>query len=300
MRPSALLPVLLAAASSAAVAWQVQEENDKFTSDNSDRYYTQGLRVSWTTPDLWHGAIAQEINTPSDRPGVPDDMPYSGVLVASMGRLFLMPEHRALASLEGVVGVLGPSSRARQVQNGFHGLIGSTGYDWDRQMPDEPVANLNAEIRRRFDLDGAERANWDLIARARASLGSLRSGIQLGAQLRFGALDQGWGHGYLRQTNGFVDPVGPDDPGRNGWCFFVDASVEVMPRDYAVDGPAFADFAFEAPVESRPLIAQLGVGIQTRLDGFTFSFGVANRTKEFTGQEGSGHAYGSFRLAFIY
>jgi hypothetical protein len=295
-----LLPLLLAAAASAQVAWFVQEENDKFTSDNADRYYTQGLRVCWSTPDRWHGSVAQEINTPSDRPGIPDDLPFSGVLTASLGRLFLLPEHRAIASVEGVAGVLGPSSRARQVQNGFHGLIGTAGYDWDRQMPDEPVANLNAEIRRRFDLDGPEVARWDLIARARASLGTLRSGVSLGAQLRFGALDQGWGHGYLRQSNSFVDPLGPEDPGRDGWCFFVDASVEVMPRDYATDGPAFADFAFEAPVESRPLVGQLGLGIQTRLDGFVFSFGVANRTKEFSGQLGSGHVFGSFRFAFVY
>jgi hypothetical protein len=300
VRRFALAPLLLAAAASAGVAWQVQEENDKFTSDNSDRYYTQGLRVSWTTPDLWHGAVSQEINTPSFRPGVPDDMPYSGVLVVSLGRLFAMPEHKALASLEAVAGVLGPASRARQVQNGFHGLINTDGYDWDRQMPDEPVFNLNAEIRRRFDLDGPDIARWDLITRARASVGTLRSGVLLGAQLRFGALDGSWGHGYIRQSNGFVDPVGPDDPGRLGWCFFADASVEVMPRDYAVDGPAFAGFEFEAPVESRPLIAQLGLGIQTRLDGFVFSFGVAHRTKEFEGQKGSGHAFGSFRLAFIY
>lgn len=300
MRPISLLPLLLAAAASATVAWQVQEENDKFTSDNSDRYYTQGLRVCWTTADLWHGAVAQEINTPSFRPGVPDDVPYSGLLTASLGRLFVLPAHKALASVEGTVGVLGPSSRARQVQNGFHGLIGTSGYDWDRQMPDEPAANVDAEVRRRFDLDGDGRSNWDLIARARASLGTIRSGVMLGAQLRFGALDQGWGHGYLRQSNSFVDPLSADDPGRNAWCFFADLSVEVIPRDYAVDGPAFAPFEFEAPVDSRPLIAQFGVGIQTRLDGFTFSFGVANRTKEFSGQEGSGHAFGSFRLAFIY
>ncbi len=300
MRPLALLPALLAAASSAAVAWQVQEENDKFTSDNSDRYYTQGLRVSWMSPDLWHGSVAQEINTPSFRPGEPDDMPYSGLLTASLGRLFAMPEQSTLASVEGTVGVLGPSSRARQVQNGFHGLIGTSGYDWDRQMPDEPALNLDAEVRRRFDLDGGDRDRWDLIARVRASLGTIRSGVMLGAQLRFGALDRGWGYGYLRQSNSFSDPLSSKDPGREGWCFFADLSVEVMPRDYAVDGPAFADFAFEAPVESRPLIAQFGVGIQTRLDGFTFSFGVANRTKEFSGQEGSGHAFGSFRLAFIY
>ncbi len=300
MRRLALLPLLLAAAASADIAWYVQEENDKFTSDNADRYYTQGLRVCWSTPELWHGSVAQEINTPSDRPGIPDDMPFSGVLTASLGRLFLLDEGRAIASVEGVAGVLGPASRAQQVQNNFHNLIGTRGYDWQRQMPDEPVANLHAEVRRRFDLDGPDSARWDLVARARASLGTMRSGVMLGAQVRFGVLDQGWGYGYLRQSNSLVDPLRADDPGRNGWHFFADASVEVIPRDYATDGPAFADFTFEAPVESRPLVGQFGIGIQTRLEGRMFSFAISNRTKEFSGQLNSGHVFGSFRLAFVY
>ena len=279
----------------------VQEENDKFTSDNSDRYYTQGFRICWLTQDLWHASIAQEINTPSDGPDPNrDDLPFSGLLTASVGRLYLIPEHHALASVELVAGVLGPSAAAHQVQNEFHKLIGSTPYDWNRQMPDEPAFNFNAEIRRRFDLDGPEVAHWDLIARARASVGTVRSGLSLGAQLRFGALDQGWGHGFLRQSNGFVDPLAADDPGRLGWCFFADGSLEIMPRDYAVDGPVFRSFEFEAPVEERPVIAQLAVGIQTRLEGFVFSFAVAHRSKEFAQQEGAGHAFGSFRLTFAY
>lgn len=298
------LCLLAAAACPAALRWAVHEENDKFTSDNSDRYYTQGMRISWMTDSLWHGAVTQEINTPTDG-GVPsgplagaDDLPYSAVLYLSLGKGFVFPERSAMASVEVKAGVLGPSALGKQAQNNFHRLIGSTAMDWVRQMPDEPVLNVDAEARRRVDLDGAERDRWDLIVRARGSLGTLRSGVMLGAQVRYGVLDRGWGHGFIRQTNSWVDPVAADEPGRLGWHFFADASLEVMPRDYATDGPVFRDFEFEAPVETRPIVAQLAVGLLTRLDDVTFSFAVAHRTKEFSGQEGSGHAFGCFRFTF--
>jgi hypothetical protein len=96
-----------------------------------------------------------------------------------------------MASVEVKVGVIGPSALGREAQNEFHRVIGSSALDWDRQMPDEPVVNFDAEVRRRVDLDGPENSNWDLLVRARGSLGNLRSGLCLGAQLRFGVLDQG-------------------------------------------------------------------------------------------------------------
>lgn len=299
-----LLCLLAVADCPAEMRWAVQEENDKFTSNNSDRYYTQGLRISWMNKALWHGSITQEINTPSDG-GVPsgpfegkDDLPYSGALFASLGRGYLFPERQAMASVEVKVGVIGPSALGRQAQNSFHRVIGSSALDWDRQMPDEPVVNFDAEVRRRIDLDGPEHSHWDLLVRARGSLGNLRSGLSLGAQLRFGVLDQGWGHGFIRQSNAWVDPVTANEAGYQGWHFFTDASLEVMPHDYTTSGPTFSDFEFEAPVETRPIVAQFAVGILTRLNHASFSFSVAHRTKEFSGQQGSGHAYGSFRFTF--
>jgi len=203
-----------------------------------------------------------------------------------------------MTSFEAAFGVVGPAALGQQTQNNFHRLIGSESYTgWEDQMPDEPVANFRAEARRRFDLDGPDDARWDLIARAAAQLGTARSGVTLGAQLRWGVLDDGWGHSFIRQTTAWVDPLAPDRPGAQGWCWFADASVEVQPREYSTDGLFFRD---SPSVEGRPIVGQLGLGILTRLDGFVFSFALAFRTKDFSTQDGSGHSYGSFRLLFAY
>ena len=121
--------------------------------------------------------------------------------------------------------------------------------------------------------------------------------MTLGAQLRWGVLDDGWGHSFIRQTTAWVDPLAPDRPGAQGWCWFADASLEVQPREYSTDGLFFRD---SPSVEGRPIVGQLGLGILTRLDGFVFSFALAFRTKDFSTQDGSGHSYGSFRLLFAY
>lgn len=277
------------------------EENDKFSSDNLDRYYTQGMRICWMdTESLRHFSVGQEIHTPdkvTSLPTPPGEMPFSGYLYATVGRGY-RPSEATMASVELAVGVIGPSALGEEVQNNFHQIIGSESYNgWGNQLPDEPVLNARAEIRRRFDLDGPDRRRWDLIGRASAQLGTARSGLTLGGQLRWGVLDEGWGHGFIRQSTAWVDPLRPEDQGALGWCWFADASVEVMPRDYSTDGLMFRD---SRSVDGRPIVAQLALGILTRLDGFTFSFAMAFRSKDFDTQEGSGHSIGSFRLQFAY
>lgn len=301
MRPSLLLSLLLAASCPAATAWMILEENDKFTSDNLDRYYTQGMRICWMDSEtLRHFSIGQEIHTPGRpefSPTPPGDMPFSGYLYATFGRGYRLGA-RTLASAEFALGVIGPSALGEETQNGFHEMVGSRTYSgWEDQLRDEPVGNARAEIRHRFDLDGPESRQWDLLARASAQLGTARSGLTLGAQLRWGVLDDGWGHAFIRQSTAWVDPLSPSDPGARGWCWFADASLEVQPREYSTEGLYFRD---SYSVEGRPLVGQLGLGILTRLDGFTLSFAMAFRTKDFDTQEGSGHSYGSFRLLFAY
>jgi lipid A 3-O-deacylase len=279
----------------------ILEENDKFTSDNLDRYYTQGMRICWMdTETLRHFSVGQEIHTPgrpSSLPIPPGDMPFSGYLYGTVGRGWRLTES-AIASAELALGVIGPSALGEQAQNGFHRIVGSETYrGWDEQMRDEPVANARVEVRQRFDLDGPESGRWDLITRASAQLGTARAGLTLGAQLRWGVLDDGWGHGFIRQATAWVDPLSPSDQGRTGWCWFADASLEAQPREYATDG---LYFRASPSVEGRPLVGQLGLGILTRIEGFTFSFAMAFRTKEFDTQDGSGHSFGSFRFLLAY
>jgi len=295
-----MLTLLVAAACPAGTTWMVQEENDKFTNGNSDRYYTQGLRFACMGEDLCHWSFGQEINTPANQNAaerIPDDLPYSAFLFVGRGKGFIFPRQQAMASVEAKVGVVGPLALGRQIQNGFHHLIGSSEYKgWDNQLPNEFSFSLEAEVRRRFYLDAPEVHHWDVIGRLGLDLGNVRAGVFAGAQLRFGLLDDSWGHGYLRQSTGWVDPVGTGGPREAWWWFFADISTEVMPHVYMSDGTTFSE---SQSVVSRPIVLQGSLGISLRLASGSFSFAIAHRTKDFEGQDGS-HAFGSIRYAYIY
>lgn len=294
------LPLLLAAACQGGVTWMVQEENDKFTNGNTDRYYTQGLRVACMDDELDHWSFGQEINTPVDddsqNPPL-EDLPYSSLLYLARGKGYLFPAQQAMASVEAKIGVIGPLALGRQIQNGFHHLIGSETYrGWDTQMPNELAFSVEAEVRRRFHLDDPSVHHWDIIAHAGLELGNIRSGFVAGAQMRFGLLDDSWGHGFMRQSTGWVDPVGTGGPREAWWWLFAGFSAEVMPHAYMTDGTVFSE---SRSVESRPIILQGELGISLRLASGSFSFAVAHRTREFETQVGS-HAFGSIRYAYIF
>lgn len=295
------LPLLMAAACPAAdVTWMVQEENDKFTNGNQDRYYTQGMRIAYMDDALSHWSVAQEINTPADQdspnPGL-DDLPYSALLYVSRGYGFLFPRQQAMASIEAKLGVVGPLALGRQIQNGFHHLIGATEYaGWDTQMPNELAFSVSAEVRRRFYLDAPEVHHWDIIAHAGAELGNIRASFITGAQIRFGLLDDSWGHGFMRQSTAWVDHVGSGGPREAWWWLFAGFSAEVNAHVYATDGTSFSQ---SRSVDSRPVVVQGELGISLRLASGSFSFAIAHRSREFEAQAGS-HAFGSLRYAYIF
>src|SRR5882672_2736541 len=126
----------------------VLEENDSLFL-NSDKHYTQGLRLSDLSPTLepergWNDVfglvggntpflqsgrdrrvalfIGQSIFTPKNlslRPPDPRDRPYAGWLY--IGASLLQETDRwMLENLEFDAGIVGPGSLAKQVQNDFH------------------------------------------------------------------------------------------------------------------------------------------------------------------------------------
>lgn len=278
----------------------VQEENDKFTNGNFDRYYTQGLRVACMEDDFTHWSFGQEINTPAAQENLippDDDLPYSALLYLARGKGFLFPAQQAMASIEAKIGVIGPLALGRQIQTAFHHLIGATTYrGWDSQMPNELAFSVEAEVRRRFYIDDPAVHHWDVIAHAGIELGNIRTGFITGAQIRFGLLDDSWGHGFMRQSTGWVDPVGTGGPREAWWWLFAGISAEVMPHAYMTDGTVFSQ---SRSVESRPIILQGELGLSLRLASGSFSFAVAHRSREFEAQK-STHAFGSIRYAYIF
>lgn len=287
----------------------VTEENDKFSPGNKDRYYTQGLKVAINRGDDVFFSLAQEINTPSDTLNPPSvlppytDLPYSGALYvgAGFGRVFDRGGRRdVFFAVEAKLGVIGPSAGGETVQNKFHQLIGTAQAEgWGTQLPDEILANVDVELRRRFDLDGPEADRWDFIARSGLMFGTMRSLFLLGGQLRWGdGLRRSWGQTYLRHSTSY-DPtqaLRSPEKSRTAYWLFADSQVEAVVRNYATDGTNFKD---SRAVSREPIVLQTAVGLSCQFDAWSLSYYLAARTREFETQDGM-HLFGGLKAQLQY
>jgi len=292
-----------------SAAWVVSftEENDKFTPKNKDRYYTQGMKVAINRGDHTFFSLTQEINTPSDtvnpNPSL-DDMPYSGALYVGWGYGAILDRggrRDCMFSLEAKLGAIGPSASGATIQNKFHDLIGTPqSSGWGTQLPDELLINLDGEFRRRFDLDPTGHGYRDLIARGVIEIGTMRTAVVLGSQLRWGInLDKSWGHSFIRHSNGY-DPIDAlkateSRPNFSYWAF-VDSQVEVVVRNYATDGTNFRE---SRGVTRSPIVLQCAAGTTFQVSSCSVTYFIAIRTKEFETQDGV-HLFGGLKGQFLF
>jgi len=319
MSTSRLMAIALATAAAQAAevpapanprsVWVVSltEENDKFTPQNKDRYYTQGLKIAINRGDHTFFSLTQEINTPSDttnpNPSL-DDMPYSGALYLGWGYGAVLDRggrRDCMFSVEAKLGVIGPSAGGATIQNKFHDLIGTPqSSGWGTQLPDELLINVDGEFRRRFDLDSSGRGYRDLIARGVVELGTVRTAVVLGGQLRWGVnLDKSWGHSFIRHSNGY-DPIdalkAPESRPNFSYWAFVDSQVEVVVRNYATDGTNFRE---SRGVTRSPIVLQCAVGTTFQVYSCSATYFIAARTKEFETQDGI-HFFGGLKGQFLF
>jgi len=277
------------------------EENDKFSFNNQDRYYTQGLRMAVNHENGFYAALTQEINTPADtlsaNPPL-DDQPYSAALYFSYGHGRVLERggrRDVLFVWELQLGVVGPAAGGPTIQNG---VPTSTG--WETQQPNELVANLNLDFRKRFDLPGARPGLRDLIVRAGAELGTIRTEFILGGQVRWGrGLARSWGNTTIRQSPAFdpVDRLRGDltDPPVAAW-FFADAQVEVVVSNYATDG---GNFRTSRGVPREPVVGQLSLGYSFQFQRFAATLYTSVRSHEFAAQQ-SLHGIGGIKLDLLF
>jgi lipid A 3-O-deacylase len=293
--------------SPAAGVVSLVEENDKFSLNNHDRYYTQGLRLAVSHENGFFAALTQEINTPDDLVHADppaSDLPYSAALYGSYGHGWAVRTEgwgESLFIWEVQLGVIGPAAGGATIQNSIHRLLGvPTAAGWQTQQPNEVAANLNLDFRRRFPLPGARPGLRDLVLRTGAQLGTLRTEFILAGEFRWGrGMEQSWGHASIRQSPAFqaVGNLRSDlaDPGVAAW-FFAGAQVEVVVRNYATDG---SNFRSTRGVPREPIVGQAGLGYHCRFHHYAATLYTSLRTRDFEGQK-SLHGIGGVKLDYLF
>ncbi len=288
-------------------------ENDLL--GGTDRYYTNGLLLTWRSPssdlpsplawldrqldflqgpgDLrWGLAIGHSLFTPQNTRAVnPDqtDRPYAGLLHGAVS--LTRNTGSSFSIVEVQFGLLGRSAGGEYVQNEFHRRIGSPRSNgWDYQLRDEPVAALVVGRVWRVPVFETDLFQGEILPSLTASVGTPHSYAAAGGMVRVGRmLGADFGPPRIRPALAGSQFFQPTDNGL-GWYIFAGAEGRVVLHD-ATLGNTWRD---SRSVNHRPLVADMQAGLAVIWRGVRFSYTQVWRTEEFYGQRGGLQQFGSF------
>jgi hypothetical protein len=292
------------------------EENDSLFF-NSDKHYTQGLRLSYLGPELapdgwasssfealgfvmpWLGAdasarsrrlaiiVGQSLFTPKEtdlRPPDPADRPYAGWLYGGVS-LLQETDHRILDHIELQLGIVGPGAAGKATQNEWHQFIGVTeARGWGSQVQNEVGGLIEVERKWRIGLVGDPSAGVDIVPEVGGVAGNVFTYGKTGALLRIGT-NLGGDYGPVRVTPGLsgTDYADTRAFGQGlGFYAFVGAEGRAVGRNIFLDGNSFRQ---SRSVDKKILVGDLQAGFSAfwsdrlRLDAM-----VVRRSPEFEGQ----------------
>ena len=296
--------------------WTLQWENASVsTAKLKDKFYTNGLRIGWTSgPDLvpetlrnlgttlWGRGEARmsfdlthQIYNPADTVSrLPSlrDRPYAGVLMGHFGLVQDAPTTRSTLVLG--IGLVGPGAGGKWVQNGFHDLIGQKPVNGcDTQLKNEPVIQITSERTWRVPLYAVGGIETDALPSLTASIGTLPAYLQTGVTVRLGqGLQSDFGPARPRPgvTGGdYYRTVRPF-----AWYVFAGVDGRAVGRDLTLDGNTWQS---SRSVKKETFVGAGQAGLAIIAYGVRLSYTHRVSSQEFRGQRGGLHQMGSLALS---
>jgi len=308
-------------------------ENDTYF-NGGDRYYTQGLQLRWTSPEVvgeddvvWQAirnymvpwglmadgprrrvsfGLGQNIYTPAntaERRPIPQDRPYAGWTYLSFGGTAQSKTEGGLGLLdlfELDLGVVGSGSAAKFSQSQFHRMLNiDLPQGWGNQIDNEPgVVAYGQRQWRSPDLFGfgAEKPG-PVMADVAPHLGGA-----LGNVFTYGAVG-----GILRLGYQLPDDFGPPGirpglPGSNASVpsgnfsvyAFAGGEARAVARNMFLDGGLIGN---DPQVDRKPLVGDLHVGLAVQILTVRLTVAEIMRSPEFHGQN-KRHQFGALTASF--
>ncbi len=334
-----LLPATALAAEPVDDTWTMNMylENDLF--GETDQNYTNGLRLSWVSPNLesFHHdprmpnvinrindrfdrlldfkesltrnvvvSLGQQIYTPETIAATEllvDERPYAGYLY--MGFAYPARSDDRLDSVEIDLGIVGPSARGEEAQNKVHEIRGFDKFQgWDNQLRDEPTLQLAYERKQRL-LKGKLPLGMehDFIGHAGGALGNVAAYINAGGEYRLGwGLPEDFGTSAIRPGGDNSAPGQGDYRQHRSDKLFHGLHGFISADGRVVGRDIFLDgntWKDSHSLDKEYLVADISVGISALIGDWKVSYGQVFRTREFKAQRHS-HEYGSLTLSYTW
>lgn len=309
-------------------------ENDLFA--GTDRYYTNGSKISWSSTDLAKFSdtpyaspllpllnaipfvnrpdyqknltfsIGQNIYTPDNTETsepVPGDRPYAGWLYGGFGLVLKNANVRHTFALS--IGVVGSYSYAEETQRLIHEARGfDSPKGWDNQLHNElgvvgvyEVAWRWPHHERRVGL------GWDFIPHAGLAVGNVYDYVNLGGEVRVGInLPDDFGTAGISPGSTTSTPVEGNQQAQRARSFdlgmyvFARAEGRAVARNIFLDGNTFGS---SPSVDRKWLVADLSAGASVNYKNTKLTYALVYRTAEFDTQNG-GQIFGSVTVNFAF
>ncbi|MFT4561099.1 MAG: lipid A 3-O-deacylase [Gammaproteobacteria bacterium] len=309
-------------------------ENDLF--GDTDQQYTNGVQLSWESPDLTRYAdaerlpewllpivtnlpwinepdtqrnvgfsVGQKMFTPNNTQSsklVADDRPYAGWLYGALG--FTSKTAKRMDRFEFEFGVIGPAAQGEEAQNFIHDLrdLAKT-RGWSHQLRNEPGFALIYERKwRPYASTNANGFGYDIITHAGGALGNVYVYANAGAETRIGwNLPGDFGTSYIRPGGNSNAPTTVNDPRMRGSraCgayVFAALTGRVVGRDIFLDGNTFAN---SHDVSKKNFVGDFIVGGSLVFYRYKLSYAQVFRSREFDRQRDKPN-FGSISLSVTF
>ncbi len=280
-------------------------DNDRFTADATDKYYTNGIDIGWKKvitdstflkrifrkkpciKSTFAFNIAHKIYTPKNIASLiaqMHDRPYASILTASGDLdMFLTTQSLIKAKLE--LGATGKVSGGEAFQKWWHKQSNITApKGWENQISNSPIINIDLVYSKQwFD------NKWlDFITESNLQFGTLRTSTRHGGVMRIGVMDR------FHQSSYSNNRIGSGDFRRKFEIYFYyGLSLEYVKYNGLIQGNWIGKKSPHT-LEITPWVyySKYGIAIGNRYMDFNFSY--QNLTKEM--EHGLKHKYASIRL----
>lgn len=281
-------------------------DNDLFVSAYSDRYYTNGMFLTYRTlakskkleKKFFEFQIGHYMYTPHRAvvtSVLEHDRPFASYLYGSFGinRVF---KNKSLLNTSIQVGVIGPSAYGAEIQDFIHKIYGfEEAVGWQYQISDALGLNLNTTYIKHLSTSKSKIV--DVYWANKVRLGSVFTDFSTGIYTRvgFNALQS------IFNSIGFNTSLNDDNTSfvRKVESFiYLKPMLRYVAYDATIEGSFLNDSSpFTKPINN--LLFDLELGIKFTANRFHFGYAIHYYTKKSKELRYNGHGYGTISINYL-
>lgn len=287
----------------------LQTDNDSYMLQGSDRYYTDGIYLYFrhalkpgSNTALANKVLGFEVGQKIFNPqagNVPNefyiDRPLAGYLYAG-ANLNLLYKNESNLKLSAQVGVIGPASKAEQVQRWVHNNFGF--YEptaWEYQIQNAAQLNLGAEYNRLL----FRTTSFDISGSGYVNLGTGFNGAGIGPLFRLGNFNQLFNSVVTQSTA--IAQANTAAFHQHEIFFYYKPQFNYVAYDATIQGGLGKkqdanSMEITRPIERAIFTNKLGVAFTT--NRFVFDIAANFRSRETKGMIHASHSWGAITALY--